>query len=109
MIKWTFLGIIFASLLWPFSAEGQGRISLSTLCVPVFTAENNLYRRFGEEKVAEGLTSYRNVTTELWRTKDGKTWTFLLRIGAKVLCTLSSGRDWHEVSDKIPIQGFESQ
>ncbi len=83
------------------SAEARG-------CLPRDQARTLLAERYAEAPVAAGAASAEGRVVgyvEVWRSKDGATWTITITYADKRTCALLSGDDWRSMIWQAPEAG----
>lgn len=75
------------------------------ICMQRVNAVENLQRKYYEAQVARGLTIGRDQmlrVVEVWRTKDGGTWTILVTRPNGMTCLVAEGSEWVNVPWALP-------
>lgn len=97
----TTLAPFLAAFLLAAPAEARG-------CLPRAAAQALLMERYGEAPVAAGAASAEGRVVgyvEVWRSKDGATWTITITYPDRRTCALLSGDDWRSMIWQAPEAG----
>lgn len=76
-------------------------------CVPYEEAVTQLHERYGERAVARALDSGGNLV-EIYRTRDGASWSLLVTRPDGLACLAGTGEGWQEIADAFGPGGRES-